>query len=890
MRATWMLLSTLGLAGVAHAVDVDPLDPAGSVPHDSGSPSVESPVLTGKGLSAGAMAHVAEDLVTRTTAAGDLERTVPHVFASTLYGGWTFEDKLRIEAMLPIYWHTRNDVSGEDPFGGAAAGDLIVQGNIRLRQNESGSFGVSLIPAIGVPTGRPKALLARGVHGKLKVALGGEIRERYGYAANVGFVLQRGEVFEELAVGSSVRAGAAAWVRLEDRFRVGADYDVAIGTSNAPGARNLIAQASLFGQVTNEGGFGLTAGVGRGLLLGVGAPRYRVFAALTYAQLVRDTDKDGLLDPDDACPIDPEDPDGFEDADGCPDVDNDEDGLLDVDDTCPNEAEDYDDFEDVDGCPDLDNDQDGLPDTADACMYRAGAPDLAGCPDTDGDGLADDSPLPGWDGWSAVTDGGYAGPVPVPLDQCPADPGPDTLAGCPDSDEDGVPDYRDACPDVKRQADEAVERSNGCPRTAFVQGDRVTITDRVLFETNRATIRPESFGLLNEVVSVLEKNPQIVQLEVAGHTDNVGSDRFNMGLSKRRAAAVQAYLVENGIDAGRLTSEGYGETEPIAVNFTESGRQANRRVEFRILEQTEVTEEVETDLGSDVGGLTVRLPMPYALLEIDGEPVSPRAPVRSLILQPGGHIVRVSDPRRGLDFTEGIDVEAGTTVTLEVPADAMSGDGMDVVTPDMLPDVPPPPMDEGTVEPVEEGAPLALPVEEGSAMPAVDEDSVLPAPDRSDSSDAPDAPSADDSGEAELRSLLPAAPSDGDDPDAFPVETGAPLQPLSPDAPAEVPPADEAGGEDAPVDGAPTFGDPADEVITGPGFGSSSGEASGPGFGSNVDEDPKEARKRAKREAREARRAAKRAEKERKKAEKQKGKQDDEPPPLLDPSTLPPSE
>jgi outer membrane protein OmpA-like peptidoglycan-associated protein len=100
----------------------------------------------------------------------------------------------------------------------------------------------------------------------------------------------------------------------------------------------------------------------------------------------RDTDGDGILDPVDRCPRVPEDKDGFEDEDGCPDEDNDHDGLADASDRCPNEAEDKDEFEDTDGCPDLDNDQDGVPDANDKCPTqpetRNGFEDEDGCPDT----------------------------------------------------------------------------------------------------------------------------------------------------------------------------------------------------------------------------------------------------------------------------------------------------------------------------------------------------------------------------------------------------------------------------------------------------------------------------------------------------------------------------
>lgn len=98
-----------------------------------------------------------------------------------------------------------------------------------------------------------------------------------------------------------------------------------------------------------------------------------------------DRDGDGIRDPVDSCPDEPEDFDGFEDTDGCPDIDNDRDGILDPDDACPNEPEDVDGFEDTDGCPDVDNDRDGILDADDACPNEAevvnGVDDLDGCPD-----------------------------------------------------------------------------------------------------------------------------------------------------------------------------------------------------------------------------------------------------------------------------------------------------------------------------------------------------------------------------------------------------------------------------------------------------------------------------------------------------------------------------
>lgn len=99
---------------------------------------------------------------------------------------------------------------------------------------------------------------------------------------------------------------------------------------------------------------------------------------------------------------------------------------------------------------------------------------------------------------------------------------------------------------------------------------------QIQFETGKSTILPESYPALDSVVMIMLAYPNISAL-VEGHTDNVGDDEENMTLSKDRANAVLAYLVERKVDAGRISAEGYGETQPIKSNKTEEGRAANRR-------------------------------------------------------------------------------------------------------------------------------------------------------------------------------------------------------------------------------------------------------------------------------------------------------------------------
>jgi outer membrane protein OmpA-like peptidoglycan-associated protein len=133
------------------------------------------------------------------------------------------------------------------------------------------------------------------------------------------------------------------------------------------------------------------------------------------------------------------------------------------------------------------------------------------------------------------------------------------------------------------------------PERVVVKKDRIEITEKIQFDFDKATIKPESHGLLNEIASVIKKNPQIKKLSIEGHTDSDGSDKYNQKLSERRAAAVRQYLVENGISDEMLTSTGFGESRPIADNSSEEGKEKNRRVEFLITDQEEVTQVFEVD-------------------------------------------------------------------------------------------------------------------------------------------------------------------------------------------------------------------------------------------------------------------------------------------------------
>ena len=132
---------------------------------------------------------------------------------------------------------------------------------------------------------------------------------------------------------------------------------------------------------------------------------------------------------------------------------------------------------------------------------------------------------------------------------------------------------RDKCPNTRPGA---VVDLDGCEVEAVIS------LEGVHFGFNEATLTAEAKAILNKAVGLLDKQQKVV-VEVAGHTDSVGSEEYNQKLSERRAIAVKAYLESKGITATRLTARGYGETQPVASNDTDAGRALNRRVELIVL-------------------------------------------------------------------------------------------------------------------------------------------------------------------------------------------------------------------------------------------------------------------------------------------------------------------
>lgn len=497
--------------------------------------------------SAGVMLNYASQPLLLTLRRDGREKTLPVVdqqLGLNLMMGLGLFDFLQLDFVIPIYPVNDGDTSelysdaraGE--FGGLRSGDLALRlkGTILSSEAEDNDFGLAFALEGRLPTGDASTFVGDTtpvLTPKLIADL--ELGPVF-LAANFGAALRSTEQVRNIELGSELVYGVGAeWRIMQGMVALGGEL---FGKTQLVGAaadeplefRGSPLEFLLGVKLHTPSGFSVTTGAGAGIIEGYGAPEFRAIIGITYVDKPQieeevapaDTDGDKITDDRDACPDKPEDLDGFQDEDGCPEEDNDGDQLPDDQDKCPDLAEDVDGFEDEDGCPDIDNDGDGIEDADDKCPDKAGVVEQGGC-----------------------------APVAI-MKMAP-----------------------------KRTFSKIILRAKN-----------IELLEKVFFETSKATIKPESYALLDEIVALLNEYPQIKLVEVSGHTDSAGKAAANKKLSQERADAVVAYMVEKGVAAERLKSIGHGQTMPLVKpEKTDEDKAKNRRVEFNILEQDPILEK-----------------------------------------------------------------------------------------------------------------------------------------------------------------------------------------------------------------------------------------------------------------------------------------------------------
>lgn len=452
---------------------------------------------------------------------------------------------------------------------------------LKLRLTGKGDWGVALQAILHAPFGdedvfggsasftfEPKLVLERRLGRRGFVALNLGARLRDGTLVKTRRVSADGHVVNDemgqpvyqplLYVGSEAVATLGAKYAIVPRLAIGAELAALIPLQQAAegdcpaGCRNgdftMDGLGGIFVFLNGDTTVSIAAGAG---LIGDAARRddFRLFSSLTWSPsaegtgtMLSDRDGDGVPDREDLCIDDPEDKDGFQDDDGCPEPDNDLDGIADAADKCPLESEDKDGFQDDDGCPDTDDDGDGIPDVSDRCPHEA----------EDKDGFQDD-------------------------DGCPE----------PDNDGDGILDKDDKCPNEPELVN-GVDDFDGCPDQAVQGGPRMAADridlggERIEFIARSARLAPASSATLDAVAQVLRAYPGVrvrVEVGVERSGDGARSRDADLRLTTERARAVLAYLGQKGIKPTQLDAAPLGSERPLDAKNPKDPR-LNRRVEL----------------------------------------------------------------------------------------------------------------------------------------------------------------------------------------------------------------------------------------------------------------------------------------------------------------------
>jgi outer membrane protein OmpA-like peptidoglycan-associated protein len=474
-------------------------------------------------------------------------------FLSYLSVGAELSKRVSLNLSLPIQLY--KVPGGPDPSGFGVGGggitssrvaihDLRLDARVLFWESDDRKARVGGGGALWMPTGNPQAFTGDGsVAGMLyasgeldftKFFINGMIGPQFRPERSIGG--SAGTLYTD----SELRFAFGAFMPLRGhRIRLGAELWGTTGIAKV-GPDN----ESTFFKGTNtdlewmaEGRFTpdkrqriwTMAGFGTRLATGYGAADFRILISIGTFFTLKDFE-----------PRTPPPKVHFTDSTDLTDPDSDGDGYPDSIDKCPHQKEDGKPPDPTDGCPGgSDRDHDGIPDSADAC------PDQP----EDKDGVQDED-------------------------------------GCPetDADSDGIPDVEDKCPTEAgvRSADPA---KVGCPGLTQVnENGEVQLLKPIEFEYGKAVIKEVSFPILDEVLALMKARPS-VRMGVSGHTDNRGALDLNMRLSRDRAAACKNYLINHGIAASRLESQGFGPKQPIADNGTDEGRARNRRVDFKILKE-----------------------------------------------------------------------------------------------------------------------------------------------------------------------------------------------------------------------------------------------------------------------------------------------------------------
>jgi len=500
---------------------------------------------------------------------------VKSIAAAQLTAAYGISEKLQVGAALPIIFSLSGD--GLDANTGRGAmdglsvtglGDLRAEGKYQLWAQRNRAARLAAIAGVSLPTSFGSND-SQFIGDNLPTFHGGAAftysAGRLSLGLDAGVILRKPRTIYSSTIGQQLTFGAGAAVAVTDKFSVigeffgrgGLESSFALDESpmEAVGGIRLIAAKSV----------AVTVGGGAGLDRAIGAPQARFFLSLGYAPDVRDSDGDRVQNAKDKCPLIPEDFDGHDDADGCPDDDNDGDRRPDAEDKCPNQSEDLDGFDDDDGCPEMDNDGDKIDDLKDKCPNDAEDAKepypTDGCPgnkrDSDADNIPDtfdscpmeEEDMDGFeDGDGCADPDNDADGVADAQDKCGLCPedkdGFEDDDGCPelDNDKDGVADAQDKCPSAAETIN-GVQDGDGCPDSGGVElvkldGDRLVVGKIPTLQGKN--LSPAGAIIIDQIAAVMVAHNEVTKWLIALSQPKAED-------AQRMAALVKERLLKAGV-------------------------------------------------------------------------------------------------------------------------------------------------------------------------------------------------------------------------------------------------------------------------------------------------------------------------------------------------------
>lgn len=517
------------------------------------------------------------------------------VLQTNVIGSYSFS-RLRIGLDLPVYLLAASEVAD----GGGGLGDVAVdlKGTV-LSRKLGAPVGVAIATRFGLPTATVDLPLGgAGLTWEASAIVDYEVGPVL-LAANLGTIINPDVPGGDSAWSDQFlwRAGAGYAIDNDALYGISADLAGRISYANGFGTGASPAEWLLGGWSRFQDDWVARGGVGSGIGRGIGAPEFRMVLTVGYEPpALLDRDGDGVVDTSDACVSEPEDADGWQDADGCPDPSV----RLTVQVVDPSGAP-------VDTATVKLVVEDGVAEVAPGATRDLHPGRWAVTVEAPGFALLEGQIIVP-EGPDATTEVLQIEPLAGLVRMVVEDPEGQPVAGLFQVDGGGPVAVEDGGGEVEAPPGrhEVVVRADGFkPKTVLVQvaagqptetrvvlepalatvtRDRIEIRDKVYFETNRAVIKPESYALLDEIAGLVADYPEVQKLRVDGHTDERGPAGYNRRLSQQRADAVRQYLINKGVDSSRIFARGAGEDEPLVKEKTDEAYEQNRRVEFVVVE------------------------------------------------------------------------------------------------------------------------------------------------------------------------------------------------------------------------------------------------------------------------------------------------------------------